>query len=409
MNIYTDDTALSEILRIKKEYIRFSPQIKKDKELLCWVNKIIAKNYSEFEGSISAKIFLVLNPGYNIICPYGTVQKYQKTLKIFTCPNSCQCVIDKKQNQYLKTIGYENPMKNPSIKAKQKQSLFKKFGVTNPSLSNDIQQKKIKTCIKNFGVSFPFQSKVVQDKSKITNIKNFGYENPSQSPIIKQKKLDTFNSGDFVAKRNIQQQQTRKTNLDRFDVEYYVQKHISKKSLTILNSKELITELLQKYSFTEIAFQLKVSYKTVLSRYHFYNPKKFLIKGTSSYETEISSWLTEQNIKFIAKNRSILTDNTLGKLSKELDFYLPEFQVGIEFQGTYWHMDPRKYNSTDINKVTKLSASQTWERDNYKYNLCHWHGILLIIIWQLDWDLNKNKIKEQILNRLQLSKEEASF
>ena len=33
---------------------------------------------------------------------------------------------------------------------------------------------------------------------------------------------------------------------------------------------------------------------------------------------------------------------------KEIDIYLPDLKLGFEFDGTYWHADPRFYKENDI-------------------------------------------------------------
>jgi hypothetical protein len=48
----------------------------------------------------------------------------------------------------------------------------------------------------------------------------------------------------------------------------------------------------------------------------------------SSYETEIVSFLSENNISHIQSNRTIIKPY-------ELDIYLPDYNIAIEFNGLY--------------------------------------------------------------------------
>lgn len=59
----------------------------------------------------------------------------------------------------------------------------------------------------------------------------------------------------------------------------------------------------------------------------------------------------------------------------ELDIFLPEFNLGIEINGSYWHSE--KFKSKDYHLR--------------KYNLCVSKGIRLISIWE--WEILKDKIK----------------
>ena len=77
---------------------------------------------------------------------------------------------------------------------------------------------------------------------------------------------------------------------------------------------------------------------------------------------------------------------TLSKkvIGEELDIYLPEFKLAIEFNGLYWH-----------NEITKDK--------NYhkrKSDLCKDKGIQLIHIWEDDWNYKQDIVKSMILNKL---------
>lgn len=66
----------------------------------------------------------------------------------------------------------------------------------------------------------------------------------------------------------------------------------------------------------------------------------------------------------------------------ELDIFLPEFNLGIEINGSYWH-------------------SERFKDKNYhlrKYNLCKEKGIRLVSIWEWEILKDKDKIKNFIKN-----------
>ena len=92
-------------------------------------------------------------------------------------------------------------------------------------------------------------------------------------------------------------------------------------------------------------------------------------------EKEIRKLLEQNNIKFEINNRQILKP-------QELDIYIPEKQIGIEFDGIYWHSNKFKSNSYHIFK-TKAAENK---------------NIQLIHIFENEW-LNTPKIvKSKILN-----------
>lgn len=69
----------------------------------------------------------------------------------------------------------------------------------------------------------------------------------------------------------------------------------------------------------------------------------------------------------------------------------------IEFNGTYWHMDPRKYKATDINSKTGVAAKDCWEYDKYKIELSSLLGFKTYVVWEDDWIKDKDRTIEDIL------------
>lgn len=92
-------------------------------------------------------------------------------------------------------------------------------------------------------------------------------------------------------------------------------------------------------------------------------------------------------------NRSILN-------GKELDVYIKELNLAFEFDGKYWHADPRLYNETSI--IGKRTAKEIWEQDALKNKLCESLGITLIRINELDWLKNNDIIKQSIIELIQM-------
>ena len=98
--------------------------------------------------------------------------------------------------------------------------------------------------------------------------------------------------------------------------------------------------------------------------------------------------------KVIRNNRDILK-------GRELDIYLPDIMLAFEYDGTYWHADPRFYNETNLNKQQRLKNN--WLRDEEKNILCENLNIQLIRVKEYDWINNneheKLRIKEIIENK----------
>ena len=86
---------------------------------------------------------------------------------------------------------------------------------------------------------------------------------------------------------------------------------------------------------------------------------------SSKLENEIAELLKTNNINFIQKHHTIW----LGRL--ELDFYLPQYNIGIECQGLQ-HFEPITYFNGDE------GLKHTIERDKRKLKLCNENNLKLL-------------------------------
>lgn len=91
------------------------------------------------------------------------------------------------------------------------------------------------------------------------------------------------------------------------------------------------------------------------------------------------------------------------KISKySYDIYVESKNLVIEYNGTYWHLDPAVYPVDYYDKSKNRYAIDQWNRDDIKRNTAVLNGYAFITIWQREWDsLNETqkilKIKK-ILN-----------
>jgi hypothetical protein len=85
---------------------------------------------------------------------------------------------------------------------------------------------------------------------------------------------------------------------------------------------------------------------------------------------------------------------------KSFDIFVKDKNLLLEFNGTYWHADPRIYNPNDIISKRKILAKEKWKFDEKKISIAINAGYNIKTIWQLDWDNNINKIDflKDILN-----------
>ena len=92
-------------------------------------------------------------------------------------------------------------------------------------------------------------------------------------------------------------------------------------------------------------------------------------------------------LDFIKTNYNGVCFNNYREFKSELDIYIPEFGLALEFNGIYWHSDKFKEHDYHYNK----------------WKLCKENGIKLLQIWEDDWDCKQDIIKSIILNSLNLT------
>ena len=96
----------------------------------------------------------------------------------------------------------------------------------------------------------------------------------------------------------------------------------------------------------------------------------------SNEEKEVLEYIKslDSNLIIEENNRKILNNR------KELDIYLPDKNIAIEFDGLYWHSDERIENNYHLEKT----------------NLCEEKGIHLIHIFEDEWINKKDIVKDKL-------------
>lgn len=112
--------------------------------------------------------------------------------------------------------------------------------------------------------------------------------------------------------------------------------------------------------------------------------------NTSGPELAFRKEIEKLNYEVIFNDRK-----TLDGL--ELDFYFPEINKAIEFNGDFWHCNYDRYDCNYFNKHKGLYASELWVKDAIKRRKCKKNGIDLITIWDSYWQ----DYKEDTMNHIQ--------
>lgn len=110
-------------------------------------------------------------------------------------------------------------------------------------------------------------------------------------------------------------------------------------------------------------------------------------------------------VKNILDNLKINYESEKGILNKFVDFYLPEYNIAIEYFGDYWHGNPKKFESSRYIVQLKMTAGELWEKDRIRLDLIKQKVDSIIIIWEsseidttiLEKTINEIKNKKTII------------
>jgi hypothetical protein len=96
--------------------------------------------------------------------------------------NGCkECSARKKKEIFMKKYGVDNPMKDPNIREKFKNTCIEKYGVDNPMKDPNVREKTKTTCIEKYGVDTPLKNSNVREKVKNTCMEKYGVDSASKN------------------------------------------------------------------------------------------------------------------------------------------------------------------------------------------------------------------------------------
>lgn len=74
----------------------------------------------------------------------------------------------------------------------------------------------------------------------------------------------------------------------------------------------------------------------------------------------------------------------------------------IEFNGDFWHANPRQYRSDDIIKHprSEKKVSDVWELDAIKHTCAKINGYDIFVVWEDEFKSNRTETIEQCISFL---------
>jgi hypothetical protein len=306
---------------------------------------------------------------------------------------------NKKTNQ--KVRGTDYPTQSEDVRAKVIETVREKYGVDNVFQSKDIQKRITEKNIEKFGCKSPLQNPEIMSNLKKTNFQRYGVENTFQlTDRVKEGMIRVYGEAVPLKVPEIMGRK-KETSLKVYGFECASENPEVKKKVEATN--------LVKYGFKSPSQNETIKERikaTNLSKYKVSNPMKVAeikqkVRDTTFERHGIECFLMLKEVR--DKARAAIKANKSTTKSKEeikfmdylklfdegvethiehpitknvIDYYMPKFDLWIQFDGVYWHGKIRRGNVTK----QSIKIQRTIEIDKYQNE----HILNLIRFWSDD-------------------------
>ena len=297
---------------------------------------------------------------------------------------------EKKRQTSLSHYGTENVFQSEEVKNRQKHTCIERYGVENVFQNDEVKKKSKETNNKRYGTDYACQNDEVKKRIVATNIARYGVKSPLQNEAIKEKINSTcierfgtdniFKSKSFI-RRNLDR--TYEELKERF--RGIVIPMFSKEEYTGHYHDEVYRwkcvkcgeEFEQKIYNTNHLHKIAEAVPRCMKCYPF-------VSGFSREEKEVLDFVKSiYSGEVIENDRSIITPY-------ELDIYIPEKHVAIEFDGIYWHSDANEIGA---------------DYHSMKTRMCGEKSIRLIHVFENEWSLKQEIVKDRLRSILGVGQE----
>ncbi len=391
-------------------------------KLYCTINNSLPKKC--YCGNNSS--FISINEGYGIYCSNK-------------CSTNSESFNEKRKKTSLEKYGTEFYTQTKEYVEKVKKANLEKWGVEYTTQSELVKDKIKQTNLEKWGTEYSSQSEIVKDKIKQTKKEKYNneyYNNSSKiknSLIYKYKNTDELNSflnkqketnlerwgfeyanqNDSIKKHNLEKtiesvkkkwgvdnvfklefikERSKQTNLEKFGFDNYSKSDEFKSNIKKIRIDNILEQLPKGYTLndsngSELNLKCELLHNFKVSRQLFFLRKKMghiicsecnpINKQHSHGEKEIYEYVSTLTKNVIENDRKLL-----GK--KELDVYMPSHNVGIEYNGLYWHSELYYDKNYHLNKTKE----------------CEKQGVSLIHVFEDEWLYKPNIVKSIIKNKI---------
>jgi hypothetical protein len=321
------------------------------------------------------------------IINYSNYIKNIKKYNIYTCSQKCAQI--KSKQTCLKKYGVEYVLQNNDIKEKTKHTNLEKYGCENPMQNKEIKDKSKEILLTKYGVVSPMKNDEIKDKQQKTMLNLYGKKHALQVDIFLEncvnKQLNKTNE-----EKDIINNKRKLTTFDKYGVDniansnYLIDKKFEKlkhiyNDINFLGSTGKTYTIICEHNPDHI---FDINYASFYFRYKQKSTICTICNPINSKKTGMEFSL-RKFIEEIYDGEILINKKILDK--KEIDIYLPEKKLAIEFNGLYWYNEEQLPNNYHLLKT----------------EYCEKLGLQLIHIYEDDWlyknDIIKSMLKQNIV------------
>jgi hypothetical protein len=342
--------------------------------------EIISKtSFLSSVSKISQRIWHIQNNTFNLIkCKQcGNNLHFIKYNRGYGEYCNKTCVNKMRAEKFRKDNNGKSPLQIKEIKEKAEQTCSDKYGDKN--FNNRVKAEQ--TCLEKYG-NKNFNNR---KKAKQTNNIKYGSNCPQSDKNVRKKTLDTlkkkYKLDENLTKINPFQieevkNKIKENNKKKHGVEFTSQRHL--KNIENLNEEFVKNNFFNENTFDFFGYQI---YFNLSRSYAYVKLKEFgiILENISSGELDLRSFIKTLNCESINNSKALITP-------LEIDIYLPEYKLGIEYNGLYWHSEKNRDKNFHLNKTER----------------CEENNIFLFHIFEHQWNdvFKREIIKSMIHNKL---------
>lgn len=333
---------------VNTELFYSNKRLNKNKLKEEWVKKNLPEYYDEINS------YRIGNIRFSQII-YNYLNKIDVLPKCLLCKNLKRFIgFDKGYNDFCSKKCAQKNSKQKEIETRRANTLAK-YGVLHTSQLESVKKKQRDTNISKYGATSPTLDTTIRKKQKYTMLEKYGVEYSGQNKDLLKKSLDT--------RKRLYDGNIKKTYSDLNIISIPIEGILNIKCNSCKEIYEINTQLLRLR-------HLRYKVNPCLNC----NPIK-----SYSGQNDIYDLLDNNKINYIKGDRKILG-------GKEIDIYIPDKNIAIEFNGIYWHSTLFKDKNYHLSKKEE----------------CEKLGIRLIHIWEDQWIYKKEIVLSMLNNVLSI-------